>query len=414
MCLAHCYKDVANIMKTRTYSWKGVDRTGTRISGRSDGQSPALVKAMLRKRGIHTTRIRHIRQLSALKFAQRVSSAELTQLSRHLATLFQAGIPLLHGLDIMAEGSKNPLLITLLRTIKRDISAGHSLAEALRKHPRYFDTLYCNLVAVGEVSGRLDTLLEQLATFQEKRALLRARMKKAMIYPLLVLLVGLGVSSLLLLQVVPQFEVLFAGMGAELPTFTLMVIDLADWLSGHIVMLTIMLVLAAVAVQQLFRRSLVFHLWVLRLGHRLPVVGNLLRHAALARFARTLCTCFVAGIPLAEALGPVARASGDALYERAIRRLRADLNNGLSLSAAMRASPLFPNLCVQMCGIGETSGTLDDMLERIASHHEQAIDQLIENLTSLLEPVIVLILGLLVGSLVIAMYLPIFQLGDVI
>lgn len=401
-------------MKTRTYSWQGVDHTGARVSGRSDGQSPALVKAMLRTRGIRTTRIHHARRLTSLKLSRGIDAAQLTQLTRHLATLYQAGIPLLHGLDIIAEGSKNPPLVRLLHSLKRDISAGHGLAEALRKHPRHFDTLFCNLVAVGEMSGRLDTLLEQLATFQEKRATLRARMKKAMIYPLLVLMVGLGVSSLLLLQVVPQFEVLFAGMGSELPAFTRMVIDLADWLSEHLVWLTVSLLGLAAGLRQAFRHHRGFHLWLLGIGHRLPVAGPLLQHAAMARFSRTLCTCFAAGIPLAEALGPVARACGNALYEQAILRVRQDLNNGLALSVAMRANPLFPNLCVQMCGIGETSGTLDDMLDRIASHHEQAIDQLMENLTSLLEPVIVLILGLLIGSLVIAMYLPIFQLGDVI
>ena len=401
-------------MKTRTYSWQGVDRNGTRVSGRSDGQSPALVKAMLRKRGIHTTRIRHSRRLAALQLSREINAAQLTQLSRHLATLFQAGIPLLHGLDIIADGSRHPRMINLLAALKRDIAAGTSLAEALRKHPRYFDALYCNLVAVGEASGRLDTLLDQLATYQEKRAALRSRMRKAMLYPLLVLMVGLGVSSLLLLHVVPQFEVLFAGMGSELPPFTRMVIGLADWLSAHLLALGLALVLAALGVRQAFRHQQAFHLWILGLAHRLPLVGTLLRHAAMARFARTLHTCFAAGIPLAEALVPVARASGNALYEQAIRRLRHDLGNGLSLSTAMRASPLFPNLCVQMCGIGETSGTLDDMLNRIANHHEQSIDQLMENLTSLLEPVIVLVLGLLIGSLVIAMYLPIFQLGDVI
>lgn len=401
-------------MKTRSYSWQGVDRNGTRVSGRSDGQSPALVKAMLRKRGIHTTRIRHSRRLATLQFSRALNAAQLTQLSRHLATLFQAGIPLLHGLDIIADGSRHPRMIDLLAALKRDIGAGNSLAEALRKHPRYFDTLYCNLVAVGEASGRLDTLLDQLATYQEKRAALRSRMRKAMLYPLLVLMVGLGVSSLLLLHVVPQFEALFAGMGSELPPFTRMVINLADWLSTHLLALGLALLLAALGVRQAFRNNQAFHLWILRSAHRLPLVGTLLRHAAMARFARTLHTCFAAGIPLAEALVPVARASGNALYEQAIRRLRQDLGNGLSLSTAMRANPLFPHLCVQMCGIGETSGTLDDMLNRIANHHEQSIDQLMENLTSLLEPVIVLVLGLLIGSLVIAMYLPIFQLGNVI
>ncbi|OAI86024.1 type II secretion system F family protein [Pseudomonas putida] len=401
-------------MKTRTYSWQGVDRNGARVSGRSDGQSPALVKAMLRKRGIHTTRIRHSRRLAALRWSRQLDAAHLTQLSRHLATLFQAGIPLLHGLDIIADGSRHPRMIKLLAELKRDISAGNSLAESLRKHPRYFDALYCNLVAVGEASGRLDVLLDQLATYQEKRAALRSRMRKAMLYPLLVLMVGLGVASLLLLQVVPQFEVLFAGMGSELPPFTRMVIGLADWLSAHILALSLALALAAVGVRQLFRHHQAFHLWVLGLAHRLPLVGRLLQHAAMARFARTLHTCLAAGIPLTDALVPVAKASGNALYERAIRRLRQDLGNGLALSTAMRASPLFPHLCVQMCSIGETSGTLDDMLDRIANHHEQSIDQLMENLTSLLEPVIVLVLGLLIGSLVIAMYLPIFQLGSVI
>ncbi|MDG9884927.1 type II secretion system F family protein [Pseudomonas sp. GD04058] len=401
-------------MKTRTYRRQGVDRNGARVSGRSDGQSPALVKAMLRKRGIHTTRIRHSRRLAALRWSRQLDAAQLTQLSRHLATLFQAGIPLLHGLDIIADGSRHPRMIKLLAELKRDISAGNSLAESLRKHPRYFDALYCNLVAVGEASGRLDVLLDQLATYQEKRAALRSRMRKAMLYPLLVLMVGLGVASLLLLQVVPQFEVLFAGMGSELPPFTRMVIGLADWLSAHILALSLALALAAVGVRQLFRYHQAFHLRVLGLAHRLPLVGRLLQHAAMARFARTLHTCLVAGIPLTDALVPVAKASGNALYERAIRRLRQDLGNGLALSTAMRASPLFPHLCVQMCSIGETSGTLDDMLDRIANHHEQSIDQLMENLTSLLEPVIVLVLGLLIGSLVIAMYLPIFQLGSVI
>lgn len=401
-------------MKTKTYSWQGVDRNGAQVSGRSDGQSPALVKAMLHKRGIRTTRIGDAKRQWAQRFSREITAAQLTQLTRHLATLYQAGIPLLHGLDIIADGTSSPRLIALLHTLKRDIAAGAGLAEALRKHPRYFDALYCNLVAVGETSGRLDTLLDQLASYQEKRAMLHARMRKAMIYPLLVMMVGLGVSSLLLLQVVPQFEVLFAGMGAELPAFTQAVIGLADWLSAYFIVIAIGLPSAGFALRQSFRHNQRFHLWLLNLAHRTPIVGTLLQHAAMARFARTLCTCFAADIPLVDALLPVSRACGNALYEQAIRKLRQDLANGLSLSVAMRANPLFPNVCVQMCGIGETSGTLGDMLGRIASHHEQAIDHLMENLASLLEPVIVLVLGLLIGSLVIAMYLPIFQLGDVI
>lgn len=400
-------------LKTRNFAWQGIDSTGTHVSGHSSGQSTALVRAMLRGRGIRPTQVSPARRF-ALHRPAALGSQDITRFSRQLATLFKAGVPLLQGLDIVAEGSPNPHMRSLLGHLKNDIGAGCGLADALRRHPRHFDSLHCNLVAVGEQSGRLDSLLEQLATLQEKRQALRARLKKAMIYPALVLLVGLGVAALLLLKVVPQFQVMFAGFGAQLPAFTQGVINLADWLGQYLLWLLGGALALGAALQRAFQRQQTVRLWVLRQGLRLPILGPLMQHAALARFSRTLATSFSAGVPLTEALGPVAAACGNALYEQAVLRLRQAIGSGVSLSAAMRNNPLFPCLSVQMCAIGETSGTLDDMLERIASHHETAIDELLDNLASLLEPVIVLILGLVVGSLVVAMYLPIFQLGDVI
>ncbi|NER62996.1 type II secretion system F family protein [Pseudomonas sp. MAFF212427] len=400
-------------LKTRTYAWHGIDRSGTHVSGHSSGQSPALIKALLRNRGIRPTQV-HTKRAFTLRLPATLGTRDLAQFSRQLATLFKAGIPLLQGLDIIAEGCKHPQLRSLLAALKTDIAAGCGLADALRKHPRHFDPLYCNLVAVGEQSGRLDCLLDQLATLQEKRQALRARLKKAMIYPALVLLVGLGVACLLLLKVVPQFQVMFAGFGAQLPGFTLLVIQLADWLGQHLLLLLGGALGLGIGMRHLYQRQPAVRLWALRTGLQLPIAGPLMQHAALARFARTLATSFSAGVPLTEALGPVAAACGNALYEQAVLRLRHDIGSGLSLSSALRSNQLFPVLCVQMCAIGETSGTLDDMLERIASYHETAIDHLLDTLASLLEPVIVLVLGLVVGSLVVAMYLPIFQLGDVI
>ncbi|KTC23169.1 type II secretion system protein F [Pseudomonas putida] len=399
--------------KTKTYAWQGIDRSGTHVSGHSSGQNSALVKALLRGRGIRPTQVSPARRFT-LQLPASLGAQDITRFSRQLATLFKAGVPLLQGLGMIAEGINNPPLRRLLGTLKNDIAAGCGLADALRRHPRQFDSLYCNLVAVGEQTGCLDSLLDQLATLQEKRQALRARLKKAMAYPALVLLVGLGVAALLLLKVVPQFQAMFAGFGAPLPAFTQGVINLADWLGQYLLWVLGVMLATGFALRRAFERQQAVRLWMLRQALRMPVLGPVMQHAALARFARTLATSFSAGVPLTEALGPVAAACGNTLYEQAVLRLRQAIGNGLSMSAAMRNEPLFPCLALQMCAIGETSGTLDDMLDRIASHHETAVDEWLDNLASLLEPMIVLILGLVVGSLVVAMYLPIFQLGDVI
>ncbi len=355
-----------------------------------------------------------VAELLTLHLGNPISSAELARFTRQLATLLKAGVALLQAFDMLAESCSNVHLRRLLLALKQAIAAGSSLADALRMHPRCFDALYCNLIAVGEHSGSLDTLLDQVANLQEKRQALQARVKKAMTYPVLVLLVGFGVSAVLLLEVVPQFQSLFAGFGAELPLFTRQVIGVSQWLSDHIGGLLLMAGAGLLAGHWAWRRKPAFKLWALRHALKLPLAGPLLQQVALARFARTLATSFSAGVPLVEALNSVAAACGNPLFEQAVHRLRQEVANGLPLSTAMNASHLFPSLAVQLCVVGETSGRLDDMLDKTASHYETTIDQMLDTLASLLEPLIVLILGVLVGGLVIAIYLPIFQLGDVI
>ncbi len=399
--------------KNQIYRWQGITAQGTPIHGQSSERSPALLRATLRKRGIRPAKVERVR--SGL-WAQRAAlgTQELGQFSRQLATLISSGVALLQALEAIAQSTSNPALLSLLDALKTDIGAGCSLADALRRHPRHFDTLYCNLIAAAEQAGTLESVLEQVASLQEKRQALRARLKKAMTYPLIVLLTGLGVSSLLLLQVVPQFETMFSGFGAELPAFTRQVIGLSNWLGQYVGWLLLIVLGSGWALRRAYRQQPGFQRWCLRSALKLPIAGALLSNAALARFSRTLSTSFAAGVPLVEALGPVAGACGNPLYEQAVLRVRKSLASGQSLSLALAGSDLFPRLMQQMCAIGETAGTLDDMLARVASHYESAIERSLDNLASLLEPLIVLILGLLVGSLVIAMYLPIFQLGSVI
>lgn len=399
--------------KIHSYNWQGTTAQGAQVSGESRDRSPTLLRAELRKRGIRPIRVERVRARLWRK-QDTLSTRELSQFSRQLASLICSGVALLQAFEVIAQSSSNPALVSLLGALKTDISAGSTLADALRRHPRYFDALYCNLIAAGEQSGSLESVLEQVASLQEQRQALHSRLKKAMTYPLIVLLTGLGVSSLLLLEVVPQFQTMLSGFGAELPAFTRRVIGLSDWLGQYVVWLLLGVAASAWGLYQGYQRQPAFRLWCQGLALKLPVVGELLSNTALARFARTLSTSFAAGVPLVEALGPVAGACGNPLYEQAVLRLRKDLASGQSLSQAMASSGLFPRLMQQMCAIGETGGTLDDMLARVASHYESAIERLLDNLASLLEPLIVLILGLLVGSLVIAMYLPIFQLGSVI
>ncbi|MBK0153651.1 type II secretion system F family protein, partial [Pseudomonas sp. S75] len=334
--------------------------------------------------------------------------------SRQLATLLKAGVPLLQAFEVMARSGVDERMVELLRRVQQDVAAGLGLADALQRQPQGFDGLYCNLVRVGEQSGTLDRQLEQLADMLERRQALRRRVKKAMLYPMILLLTGLGVAALLLLEVVPRFEGMFSGVGKELPAFTRWVIDLSEGLGRHVLWLSALVVGVGLGVGKAYRDHLPARLWMIRQALRVPVFGRLLSHAALARFARSLGTAYGAGVALLDALHTVAPASGDALHEAAIRQLRQGMANGLGLNQAMALEPLFTPLLVQLTAIGESSGTLDAMLNKAACHYEEQVGLALEQLTSLLEPAIVLILGVLVGGLVVAMYLPIFQLGSLI
>ncbi|MDH0646187.1 type II secretion system F family protein [Pseudomonas sp. GD03858] len=399
---------------THLYAWEGVDASGVHRHGQHSGRSPAFVQAWLRQQGIRPTRVRLVGGLR-WRWPRRAGKADAPGFSRQLATLLMAGVPLLQAFEVMARSTADSGMAVLLARLKQDVAAGLGLAEALQRHPTWFDALYCNLVRVGEQSGTLDRQLEQMAGMLEKRQALRQKVRKAMLYPALLLLTGLGVAALLLLEVVPRFQGLFASFDKALPPFTQWVIDLSTGLGNHVGWLVLLITLSGVGVRMLYRRHLPARLWMVRWGLRVPVIGTLLGQAALARFARSLATSYGAGVALLDALATVAPVSGNSLHERAILALRQRVANGLGLQQAMEEDDgVFPPLLRQLVAVGEASGTLDRMLDKAAQHYEEQVGQALEQLTTLLEPAIVLILGLLVGGLVVAMYLPIFQLGSLI
>ncbi|WP_336335451.1 type II secretion system F family protein [Pseudomonas putida] len=398
---------------TLLYNWHGTDANGIPVSGQTPGRSPAYVRAGLIRQGIKVASLQPAGGL-AWRWPKRRAQANPAGFSRQLATLLKAGVPLLQAFEVMGRSGCDAAQAALLDRLKQDVASGLGLADALQRHPGWFDALYCNLVRVGEQSGTLDRQLEQLATMLEQRQALRKKVRKAMIYPLLLLLTGLGVSAILLLEVIPRFEQLFAGFDTALPALTQWVIDLSTGLGRSAPLLLVMGAVLGFAGHQLYRQHAATRLWISRRVLSLPVFGKLLGQAALARFARSLATSYAAGIPLLDALGTVARVCGGDLHQQAVLRLRQGMANGQGLNQAMASEALFPPLLVQLTAIGESSGTLDQMLEKAASHYEEQVSQALEQLTSLLEPAIVLILGLLVGGLVVAMYLPIFQLGSLI
>lgn len=396
--------------RNRVFMWQGVDAAGAVIKGQRSGRSAAVVRALLTRDGVQVTRI-SAAPPAWLRWPARQGRVDPAGFSRQLATMLKAGIPLLQAFDVMSRTNTDEARAALLASLKREVAGGLGLAEAMQRHPAWFDALYCNLVRVGEQSGTLDRQLEQVADLLEQRQAMIKRLRKAMLYPSLLLLVGLGVAALLLLEVVPRFQGLFAGLGDELPPFTRWVIAVSEGLAGALGWLLAALASAVVGARMVWRRRPGVRLWTVRVVLRVPVFGALLSQAALARFARGLATTYAAGVPLLDALGTVARVCGDPLHEQAILGVRQAMGNGQSLQGAMAGDPLFSPLLVQMVAIGESSGRLDDMLERAAQHYEDQARQTMEQLTGLLEPTIVLILGVLVGGLVIAMYLPIFQLS---
>ncbi|WP_411381209.1 type II secretion system F family protein [Pseudomonas sp. MPB26] len=393
------------------YAWEGINRKGRRVSGQTTGHNLALVKAKLRRQGISPEQVR--KQSPVLQsLAPSIKSTDITLFTRQLATLLKAGIALLQAFDIISEGFDNRAMREQVHGLKQAIAAGSSLTEALRKQPRYFDALYCNLVAAGEQAGALETLLERVAIHREKSEHLKARIKKAMTYPIAVLVVASLVTGILLIYVVPQFQNLFAGVDGTLPGFTLQVIALSEFVQRAWWILALGFLAAGTGLRHAYRTLPALRLWVDTGLLKAPLAGKLLSKSAVARYARTLSTTFAAGVPLVQALDSVAGAVGSGPFKQAIEHMRHEVSTGMSLNQSMLASGLFPAMAIQMTAIGEESGTLDRMLEKVANHYEADVDNLVDNLTSLMEPLIMVVLGSIVGALVIAMYLPVFQLGS--
>jgi type IV pilus assembly protein PilC len=377
------------------------------------GHNQAIVRAQLRKQGISPKKIKKKKE-SIFNRGKKIKPMDIALFTRQMATMIKAGVPLIQSFDIIADGAENPNMRKLVSEVKQEVSAGNSFAISLQKKPQYFDELYCNLVNAGEQAGALESLLDRVATYKEKTELLKAKIKKAMTYPIAVLVVAMIVSAILLIKVVPQFQSVFAGVGAELPAFTKMVINLSEALQEWWFIFLATLVTIAFAFKRAHKSSLKFRNAVDRLLLKMPIIGKLIYKSSLARFSRTLSTTFAAGVPLVEALESVAGATGNIVFKSAVLQIKADVSTGTQLNMAMRSTGVFPAMAIQMTAIGEESGALDDMLDRVATIYEAEVDNMVDSLTSLMEPMIMAVLGVVVGGLVIAMYLPIFQLGNVV
>ena len=399
--------------RTSVFLWEGTDRKGIKLKGELSGANPAMVRAQLRKQGIQPKKVRK-KGISLFSAGKRIKPMDIALFTRQMATMMRAGVPLLQSFDIIGEGFTNPNMRKLVDDLKQDVAAGNSFASALRKRPMYFDDLYCNLVDAGEQSGALDTLLERVATYKEKTEALKAKIKKAMNYPIAVVCVAIIVSAILLIKVVPQFQEVFANFGAELPAFTLMVIGLSELLQEWWWIVLFALIGAGFAFNQAMKRSEKFRNGFDRLLLKAPIVGDIIYKSSVARYARTLSTTFAAGVPLVDALDSVAGATGNVVFRTAVQKIKADVSTGMQLNFSMRTVDVFPSMAIQMTAIGEESGALDEMLGKTATYYEEEVDNMVDGLTSLMEPLIMSVLGVLVGGLIIAMYLPIFQLGAVV
>jgi len=401
-------------LKTSVFTWEGKNKSGAVVKGEINGQNPSLVKAQLRKQGINPTKVRKKSGLSLGGTGKKIKPMDIALFTRQMATMMKAGVPLLQSFDIISEGFDNPNMRKLVDEVKQEVAAGNSFAASLRKKPQYFDELYCNLVESGEQAGALENLLDRIATYKEKTEALKAKIKKAMNYPIAVVVVAIIVSAILLIKVVPQFEQVFANFGAELPAFTLMVIGISQFLQEWWFIFLIAIFGAAFAFREAMKRSQNLRNSVDRGVLKLPIVGGILYKSAVARFARTLSTTFAAGVPLVDALDSVSGATGNVVFKNATNKIKADVSTGMQLNFSMRTTGTFPSMAVQMTAIGEESGALDEMLDKVATFYEAEVDNMVDGLTSLMEPIIMSVLGVLVGGLIIAMYLPIFQLGAVV
>ena len=394
------------------FTWEAKDIRGTRVRGKTMAVNEAAVRASLRRQGLVPTRIRKKSTLFQTK--QKITTEDIAIFSRQLATMMAAGIPLVQAFDIVGSGHENASMQKLIMTIKTDIEGGATLAESLAKHPVYFDELFVNLVAAGEQSGALETLLDKIATYKEKTEAIKKKIKKALTYPTAVVGVAIIVTAILLIYVIPTFESLFQSFGADLPAFTRAVVDLSVFVRTKGWLLLVLLVGGISALIFFKKRSKKFAHFLDRMLLKIPLIGEIMRKAAIARYARTLSTMFSAGVPLVEALESVSGATGNIVFQEAVLDIREEVSTGQRLARSMEMTELFPNMVIQMIAVGEESGSLDEMAAKVADFYEAEVDAAVDNLSSLLEPAIMSILGILVGGLVVAMYLPIFKLGAVI
>ncbi|MCU7915190.1 MAG: type II secretion system F family protein [Candidatus Thiodiazotropha sp. (ex Gloverina cf. vestifex)] len=400
--------------KTNLYVWEGTDKKGSRLTGETRATNVAMARADLRRQGVNPLKIRKKATSIFSSRKKKISSGDIAIFSRQLATMMAAGVPLVQAFEIVGRGHENPSMQELILSVKGDVEGGTSLADSLRKHPLHFDDLFVNLVRAGEHAGVLEDLLHKIATYKEKTESIKAKIKKAMFYPVAVIAVAVIVTAIIMIFVIPQFESLFQGFGADLPAFTRVVVNIAhvvqDWWWA--------ILFIAIGLGYLFsytwKRSRAFRQNVDRILLKVPVIGVILHKSSIARFARTLSTMSAAGVPLVEALESVSGATGNVIYSDAVLRMREDVATGQSLQLAMKQRNLFPNMVIQMVSIGEESGSLDDMLAKVADFYEEQVDNAVDAMSSLMEPMIMVILGTLIGGLVIAMYLPIFKMGSAV
>lgn len=402
---------MAQAAKTRTYLWKGVDKSGNKLKGELNATDPTVIKAILRKQGITAKQISRKLELG---IGGKIKPIDIAIFTRQMATMMKAGVPMIQALEIIAEGAEKPKIRELLDNIKQEVAAGNSFTASLRKRPLYFDELFCSLIEAGEKSGTLETLLDRVAGYKEKSESLKKKVKKAMIYPIAILVVAFVVSAILLVKVVPQFAAIFHSFGAELPWLTQQVVDLSEYLQSDGWKVLIAMFVIGFVIKEAYKRSPAFRDLIDRGLLRVPIVGSIIYNSAVARFTRTLSTTFAAGVPLVEALDSVAGATGNIIYKKAVLKIKQEVSTGRQLNFAMRGSNVFPALAVQLTAIGEESGSLDSMLGKAANFYEEAVDNIVDGLSALMEPMIMVVLGVIIGTLIIAMYLPIFQMGQVV
>jgi type IV pilus assembly protein PilC len=396
--------------KEFTFSWEGKDKGGKTVRGEMRAAGENMVQASLRRQGVIVSKVKKLRGGSGGS----VSDKDVALFTRQMATMMKAGVPLLQAFDIVSKGSDNPAVTKLLIDIKTEVETGSSLAQAFRKYPLYFDALYCNLVGAGEAAGILESLLDRLAIYKEKTLAIKSKIKSALFYPVSIIVVAIVITAVIMIFVIPAFKDVFSSFGADLPMPTLIVMAISDWTVANWYILFPAMGAAVYGFLQAWKRSLAVQIFMDRLSLKAPVFGSLMRKAAIARWTRTLSTMFAAGVPLVEALDSVGGASGNYVYLQATLKIKQEVSSGTSLTAAMQNADVFPSMVLQMCLIGEETGALDAMLGKVADFYEAEVDDAVEALSSLMEPIIMVVLGTLIGGMVVAMYLPIFKLGGAV